>query len=226
MTAARPAIGSPCRSSGGRAVALSAPIAQWIEQRSSNPLVAGSSPAGRANCSTYGRMKLLQRISDAGSIPASSTTTGLHGFDGMNSRNGRPAMVPAASGSADESGVRCDGPNTQTPMTAFFTWRRLRDDPAARVGTKGRHLFPKALRLCEADPVATRAARRPLAGADFAAGKTAGAVPRLITSRLAGSTPAPATTYPGSARGPGVAAFKSTVAAPVFNSSNVHGCKA
>ena len=204
MTAARPAIGSPCRSSGGRAVALSAPIAQWIEQRSSNPLVAGSSPAGRANWSTYGRMKLLQRISDAGSIPASSTTTGLHGFDGMNSRNGRPAMVPAASGSADESGVRCDGPNTQTPMTAFFTWRRLRDDPAARVGTKGRHLFPKAPRLCEADPVATRAARRPLAGADSA----------------------PATTYPGSARGPGVAAFESTAAAPVFNSSNVHGCKA
>ena len=157
MTAARPAIGSPCRSSGGRAVALFA----------------------------YGRMKSPQRISDAGSIPASSTTTGLHGFDGMNSCDGRPAMVPAASGSAKESGVRCDGPISQTPMTAFITWRRLRDDPAARVGTKGRHLYHKAPRHCEA----TQTTGGPLAGAD---------------------------TFPGSARGPGVAAFKSTAAAPVF----------
>jgi len=55
-------------------------------------------------------MKSLQRISDAGSIPATSTTTGVLGFDGMNSCDGRLAMVPAASGSA-WSGVRCDGPN-------------------------------------------------------------------------------------------------------------------
>ena len=81
--------------------------------------------------------------------------------------------------------------------------------PCRSSGGRAVALYPKAPRLCEADPVATRAARRPLAGADSAAGS---------------STPAPATTFPGSARGPGVAAFKSTVAAPVFNSSNVHGC--
>ena len=135
MIAARPAIGSPADPPAGVR----------------SPFLLGAPVA-------YGRMKSPQRISDAGSIPASSTTTGLHGFDGMNSCDGRPAMVPAASGSANESGVRCDGPNTQTPMTAFITWRRLRDDPAARVGTKGRHLYHKAPRLCEADPVATRLA--------------------------------------------------------------------
>mgnify|MGYP007013250451 CR=1 FL=1 len=92
---------------------------------------------------TYSRMKSLQNVADAGSIPAASTTTGVHGFDGTRSVDGRLAMVPAVSGSA-ESGVRCDGPNSQTPMTAFIGLRRQPDVPAARNGTKGRHLFNAA----------------------------------------------------------------------------------
>ena len=84
-------------------------------------------------------MKSPQRMSDAGSIPATSTTTGVSGFDGMPSVGGQSAMVPAASGSA-WSGVRCDGPNSQTPMTAFIGLLTQLDAPAARSGTQGRHL--------------------------------------------------------------------------------------
>lgn len=71
--------------------------------------------------------------------------------------------------------------------------------PGRSSGGRAVALYHKAPRLCEADPVATRAARRPLAGA---------------------------TTFPGNgARGPGVAASKSTAAAPFFCfASNVHGC--
>jgi len=53
---------------------------------------------------------LQASIADAGSIPATSTTTGVHGFDGMLMGNGQLVMAPTVSGSA-WSGVRCDGPN-------------------------------------------------------------------------------------------------------------------
>lgn len=115
-----------------------APVAQWIEQRCSSPLVAGSSPAGGASF-TYGCTKCARRMTDAGSIPARSTTEGLQGFDGMLSAYGQPAMVPAALGSPGV-GVRCDGPKPQTPTTAFIGLRRQPDVPAARNGTQGRHL--------------------------------------------------------------------------------------
>lgn len=44
--------------------------------------------------SIYGCTKFAQRLTDAGSIPATSTTTGVHGFDGLLSANGHPATVP------------------------------------------------------------------------------------------------------------------------------------
>ena len=92
-----------------------------------------------ASC-IYGCTKLQASIADAGSIPATSTTTGVHGFDGMLMGNGQLVMAPTVSGSA-WSGVRCDGPNSQTPMTAFIRLRRQLDVPAARNGTRGRHLL-------------------------------------------------------------------------------------
>lgn len=55
-------------------------------------------------------MKSPQRMSDAGSIPATSTTTGVSGFDGMLSVDGQFATVPAAPGSA-ESRRPGNGPN-------------------------------------------------------------------------------------------------------------------
>lgn len=95
------------------------------------------SRAAVASC-IYGCTKLQASIADAGSTPATSTTTGVHGFDGMWMGNGQLGMVPTAPGSA-WSGVRCDGPNSQTPMTAFIGLRRQPDVPAARNGTQGRH---------------------------------------------------------------------------------------
>jgi len=61
-------------------------------------------------------------------------------FDGMVSSDGQLVMAPTVSGSG-ESAVRCDGPNSQTPMTAFIRLRRQLDVPAARNGTQGRHIF-------------------------------------------------------------------------------------
>jgi hypothetical protein len=92
------------------------------------------------NAFPYGCMKSQASIADAGSSPATSTTTGVHGFDGMWMCDGQLVMVPAVSGSG-ESAVRCDGPNSQTPTTAFIGLRRQPDVPAARNGTQGRHHF-------------------------------------------------------------------------------------
>ena len=79
----------------------------------------------------------LSHIVDAADYAA---TTGVHGFDGMQMCNGQLVMAPTVSGSG-ESAVRCDGPNSQTPMTAFIRLRRQLDVPAARNGTQGRHIF-------------------------------------------------------------------------------------
>jgi len=76
-------------------------------------------------------MKSLQRISDAGSIPATSTTTGVLGFDGMNSCDGRPAMVPAASGSA-ESRRPVRWAKFQTPTMTSTQSAKRPDVPAGR----------------------------------------------------------------------------------------------
>lgn len=49
MTAARPAIGSPCRSSGGRAVTFFSPGSEWLAGPSKGR-AAGSIPAQGATC--------------------------------------------------------------------------------------------------------------------------------------------------------------------------------
>lgn len=157
-------------------------------------------------------------------------------------------MVPAASGSAKESGVRCDGPIHQTPTTAFITWRRLRDDPAARIGTKGRHHFNGPDVKPETNASAHSIARHVGTtvcesgfGATFFNGRNAGAdrigervavgegshvsYALICATTHAGTTrrikreidARPSSTFPDSARGPGVAAFESTAAAPVFH---------
>lgn len=80
---------------------------------------------------SYGCMKLRVGASDAGSIPATSTTEGVHGFDGALIRDGQPAMVPAASGSPVSRGpVRWA--KTKLPTTTAITSSALRDVPAGR----------------------------------------------------------------------------------------------
>ena len=81
--------------------------------------------------STYGCTKSRVGASDAGSIPATSTTTGVHGFDGALIRDGQPAMVPAASGSPLSRGpVRWA--KSKLPTTTAITSSALRDVPAGR----------------------------------------------------------------------------------------------
>ena len=134
----------------GRQAALATPIRRrsvpgWVTSALKRGARARLSPQRRR--STPARPPVApmavrsrkKNIADAGSIPATSTTTGVHGFDGMQTCDGQLAMVPAVSGSA-ESGVRCDGPNSQTPMTAFIRLRWQLDVPAARNGTQERHL--------------------------------------------------------------------------------------
>ena len=91
----------------------------------------------------YGCMKLRVGASDAGSIPATSTTTGVHGFDGALIRDGQPAMVPAASGSPVSRGpVRWA--KTKLPTTTAITSRcfALRDVPRGRGVTNAARVAP------------------------------------------------------------------------------------
>ena len=94
---------------------------------------------------SYGCMKSRVGASDAGSIPATSTTTGVHGFDGALIRDGQPAMVPAASGSPLSRGpVRWA--KSKLPTTTAITSRcfALRDAPAGRGVTKAGTFFNAA----------------------------------------------------------------------------------
>lgn len=84
----------------------------------------------------YGCMKSLQHVSDAGAIPAASTTTGATSFDGASSRDGQPAMVPAVTGSASVCGRPCDGPNPKLPMTTAIKWLAPLDVLAGQGVTK------------------------------------------------------------------------------------------
>jgi hypothetical protein len=81
----------------------------------------------------YGCMKSRVGASDAGSIPATSTTAGVHGFDGALIRDGQPAMVPAASGSPLSRGPM-RWAESKLPTTTAITSRcfALRDGPAGR----------------------------------------------------------------------------------------------
>lgn len=92
---------------------------------------------------TYDCMKSPQRMSDAGSIPATSTTTGVSGFDGMPSVGGQSATVPAASGSA-KSRRPVRWAKTKLPMTTAITSRcfALRDVPRGRGVTKAVRVVP------------------------------------------------------------------------------------
>ncbi len=79
----------------------------------------------------YGCTKSRVGASDAGSIPATSTTMGVQGFDGALIRDGQPAMVPAASGSPLSRGpVRWA--KSKLPTTTAITSSALRDVPAGR----------------------------------------------------------------------------------------------
>ncbi len=84
-----------------------------------------------APCCTYGCTKSAQRMSDAGSIPAASTTTGALGFDGMSSSDGQLVMVPAASGSA-ESRRPVRWAKFQTPTMTSTQSAKRPDVPAGR----------------------------------------------------------------------------------------------
>ena len=81
----------------------------------------------------YGCMKSRVGASDAGSIPATSTTAGVHGFDGALIRDGQPAMVPAASGSPLSRGP-VQWAESKLPTTTAITSRcfALRDVPRGR----------------------------------------------------------------------------------------------
>jgi hypothetical protein len=95
--------------------------------------------------STYGCTKSRVGASDAGSIPATSTTTGVQGFDGALIRDGQPAMVPAASGSPLSRGP-ARWAKTKLPTTTAITSRcfALRDAPAGRGVTKAGTFFNAA----------------------------------------------------------------------------------
>lgn len=117
-------------------------------RRHSRPKTAdASSNPARGASFTYGCTKSRVGASDAGSIPARSTTAGLLGFDGALIRDGQLAMVPAATGSAG-SRRPLRWANLKTPTTAFIRLRRQLDVPAAGNGTRWRHL-PK---ICRAIP--------------------------------------------------------------------------
>lgn len=88
-------------------------------------------------------MKSPRCMSDAGSTPATSTTTGVSGFDGILSVGGQSAMVPAAPGSAKS---RRPGrwAKPELPMTTAITSRfcALRDVPRSRGVTKAARVVP------------------------------------------------------------------------------------
>ena len=94
---------------------------------------ANAGDGGRHGCTQHfhGCTKSRVGASDAGSIPATSTTTGVQGFDGALIRDGQPAMVPAALGSPLSRGpVRWA--KTKLPTTTAITSFALRDVPAGR----------------------------------------------------------------------------------------------
>lgn len=104
--------------------------------------LSGSANAAHASV-TYGCTKSRVGASDAGSIPATSTTTGVHGFDGALIRDGQPAMVPAVSGSPLSRGpVRWA--KSKLPTTTAITSRcfALRDAPLGRGVTKTERVVP------------------------------------------------------------------------------------
>jgi len=120
-------------------------------------------------------MKSPQRMSDAGSIPATSTTTGVSGFDGMPSVGGQSAMVPAASGSAkSRRPVRWAKP--ELPTTTAITSRcfALRDVPHGRGVTKAVRVVPairgasfNAVAMLGVAPQADVAGSKSSSGANF-----------------------------------------------------------
>ena len=95
---------------------------------------ANAGDGGRHGCTQHfhhGCTKSRVGASDAGSIPATSTTTGVHGFDGALIRDGQPAMVPAASGSPLSRGPVRWAKSKLPTMTAITSFA-LRDVPAGR----------------------------------------------------------------------------------------------
>lgn len=197
MTAARPAIGSPCRSSGGRAVTLYPKAPRHCDAT----LMTGGPLAGASVC--WAEWWNLQRHCLA------ESSTGVHAgcytacdvapvVTRGTSFNGRPAQVDALKRSAG-SCASCAAVNPAKreidarPSTFSFAAEAGKADPRSKPGmNRSRHL---------AKSVSAKSGSRSCAR------------PAAIT-------------FPGNgARGPGVAASKSTVAAPFFHfSSNVHGC--
>lgn len=118
---ARIAPATPCRSLG-----VERPDAQ-----PEPPRAQSRSSARPAEPFHHGCTKSRVGASDAGSIPATSTTMGVQGVDGALIRDGQPAMVPAASGSPLSRGpVRWA--KSKLPTTTAITSSALRDVPAGR----------------------------------------------------------------------------------------------
>lgn len=124
-----------CR--GARAVAT---FSGGVESRNAPARIAPATPCSslgverRHGCTQHfhhGCTKSRVGASDAGSIPATSTTMGVQGFDGALIRDGQPAMVPAALGSPLSRGpVRWA--KSKLPTTTAITSSALRDVPAGR----------------------------------------------------------------------------------------------
>lgn len=220
MTAARPAIGSPCRSSGWRAVALylKAPRHCKATQTTGGPLAGADTVPPGAPVAALASQSQYRNEGSVDAQPSRRVVPAVR--DNLNATTSAIALVTAS--------------------VCWAEWWNLQRHCLAESST-GVHAG--CYTACDVAPVVTRGIHfnGRNAGADrieerVAVGEGSHASDALICAAThAGTTrrikreidTRPSTHFPGNgARGPGVAAFKSTAAAPVFNSSNVHGCKA
>jgi len=230
MTAARPAIGSPCRSSGWRAVTLS----QNAPRHCDATQVTGGPLAGadiNAAVGTEGPIAHPTREPNAHAAPYPLGLLSYPVCDGKQRAtdqlplertqgkavraifNGRNAQVDAQQDGMPHAAVvaiggTCRNVDTTHPMQARNQCHAVKREIDARPST-----FSFAAEAGKADPRSKPGMNR--------SSHLAKSVSAKSGSRSC-ARPA-ATTFPGNgARGPGVAAFESTAAAPVFNfSSNV-----